>query len=158
MSQAEEITRKNLIEEIKKVKSIVGRTPSISDYDEHADLASSTTIKRRFGSWNKAKEKAGLEKCNRGYDRSKENTQRGVYRKKLNGSCCLRCGEESNCALTFHHTNPQNKKEVISEMRHKSEYGVDDIKEEIEKCVVICQNCHAKHHSSDHEFCVGDEL
>lgn len=42
--------------------------------------------------------------------------------------------------LTFHHLEPWNKKFDIG--KSGREYGLAVIKEEIEKCVVLCRNCH----------------
>lgn len=59
------------------------------------------------------------------------------------GGCCILCGYH-RClrALHFHHLNPFEKDFNISE-----KYSWEEIKEEIEKCVLLCANCHAEAHS-----------
>jgi hypothetical protein len=57
---------------------------------------------------------------------------------------CFTCGESNPVVLTFHHT--KNKSKCISKM-----YGSEwkKIKEEIDKCVVLCQNCHTLYHAQN---------
>lgn len=55
---------------------------------------------------------------------------------------CLICGEKDIACLDFHHLG--NKEFTISsEMRNKSK---EAIQAEIDKCVVLCANCHRKLH------------
>lgn len=61
---------------------------------------------------------------------------------KKNISC--KCGESHPSCLDFHHIN--NDKEFnIGDMIGQG-YSVKTIKKEIDKCEVICKNCHAKLH------------
>lgn len=48
-----------LIEELKKVATLIGRTPSTREFDENSTFSSSTVI-QRLGSWVDACKKAGL--------------------------------------------------------------------------------------------------
>ena len=68
-----------------------------------------------------------------------------VYQTKSSGCCAI-------CSLTgipqifdFHHT--RDKIDNINSMTHKKEYTLQDIILEIEKCIILCSNCHRKHHS-----------
>lgn len=58
---------------------------------------------------------------------------------------CLRCDENHPVALDFHHRDPSNKLFEISKMISAG-YSVERIKEEIQKCDVLCSNCHRKEH------------
>ena len=62
---------------------------------------------------------------------------------KANG--CSICGY-NKCAnaIGFHHKNPTEKNTSIARLRYAS---AEKILEEIEKCIVICANCHAEIHS-----------
>ncbi len=51
--QPKRITTSTLIEDFIKVKNIVGRIPSIKDYESYGEF-SRDTYKNRFGSWSKA--------------------------------------------------------------------------------------------------------
>lgn len=54
------------------------------------------------------------------------------------------CGELDPVCLQLHHRDPKTKKFTISNvMRSKSE---SQILKEIEKCDVLCANCHLKYH------------
>lgn len=58
---------------------------------------------------------------------------------------CIKCGENHPAALDFHHVvrDPSNKK--IYELTKNGAYDAA-IKEILEKCIVLCSNCHRKHH------------
>ena len=56
---------------------------------------------------------------------------------------CSRCGENHPATIDFHHK--KNKKEGISKMVAYG-YSIEKIKEEIDKCIILCANCHRKIH------------
>jgi hypothetical protein len=65
--------------------------------------------------------------------------------------CCVDCGQRHPATLHFHHLNPEDKAFNIS---HAITDGtsLDTIKKEIEKCIVLCANCHAiRHYNMRHE-------
>lgn len=55
---------------------------------------------------------------------------------------CLICGEKDIACLDFHHLGDKEFT-ISSEMRNKSK---EAIQAEIDKCVVLCANCHRKLH------------
>lgn len=55
--------------------------------------------------------------------------------------CCV-CGEKDPCCLDFHHL--RDKQFCISNATDRS---ISKIKEELEKCIVLCANCHRKLHA-----------
>jgi len=63
-----------------------------------------------------------------------------VYVKKFYG--CRLCPENSICCLTFHHLDKATKNHEVC--KAKSKYSKKTLREEINKCVVLCLNCHAK--------------
>lgn len=73
-----------------------------------------------------------------------------VYRKKLKikaveykGGCCERCGyNKSISALEFHHKNPQEKDFSPS----GKSISWERMKKEIDKCILVCANCHREIH------------
>lgn len=58
---------------------------------------------------------------------------------------CSICGEDEACCLDFHHTN--NDKECAVSNMACNGYSWERILKEIQKCVVVCRNCHAKLHA-----------
>jgi len=59
---------------------------------------------------------------------------------------CSKCGyKEHPSALHFHHRDPSQKKFDISRCGY---YGMEDLLNEINKCDVICANCHSIEHSN----------
>ena len=62
---------------------------------------------------------------------------------KYKGGCCEKCGyDKSYEALQFHHVNPSEKDFTIS----GKSYGVERLKKEVDKCVLVCANCHIEIH------------
>ena len=58
---------------------------------------------------------------------------------------CCRCPETDSRCLDFHHIDPTNKLASIAEMLQK--VAARKIWTEIYKCIVMCANCHRKHHA-----------
>lgn len=58
---------------------------------------------------------------------------------------CTQCGENHPATLDFHHVirHPSNRK--INSLLKSGAY-LRAMKEIEEKCVVLCSNCHRKHH------------
>ena len=61
---------------------------------------------------------------------------------KTSRGCC-KCGETYANCLEFHHTDPAQKEFEVSESMNRN---IDHIMTEIEKCVILCSNCHRKVH------------
>lgn len=56
---------------------------------------------------------------------------------------CAKCGEDRLYMLDFHHIDPSTKGFTIGD----SYRGNDEkIKEEVEKCICLCANCHREFH------------
>ena len=63
---------------------------------------------------------------------------------KSNMKCEL-CPEKHIGCLDFHHRDPSIKKGCIADMARRG-FGKNTILEEIEKCDILCANCHRKKH------------
>jgi predicted transcriptional regulator len=78
-----------------------------------------------------------------------------VWAKKIQcinykGGKCIKCGETSPLKLAFHHTNPSEKNfEIGSSSRSLS---FDILKKELDKCVLLCENCHREIHCNTADF------
>ncbi len=63
------------------------------------------------------------------------------------GGRCTSCGYSKNlAALTFHHIDA-DKKIFKLDMRSLSNRRLEVIRAEVEKCILVCQNCHAELHN-----------
>jgi hypothetical protein len=76
-------------------------------------------------------------------DRRREQIRRWLHEQKHDRYDCVRCGEGDPACLDFHHVG--DKEMSISKMITDG-YGQESIEAEIEKCVVLCANCHRKEH------------
>jgi hypothetical protein len=77
-------------------------------------------------------------------DISSEKVKDLILSKKKTG--CSICGyDKCMSALEFHHVNPSEKSFAISKAH--SGYSLNEILEELEKCVLVCANCHKEIHA-----------
>lgn len=65
---------------------------------------------------------------------------------------CIDCGEDDFRCLEFHHLESDKKEYTISFMYKHKIFTLDDVIEEIKKCVVLCRNCHYKRHRISDEI------
>jgi len=98
------------------------------------------------------------EACRRHYQnhseevRDKVNVRRRERRKEINqffwdyflAHPCVECGEPDPIVLEFHHIDGEEKCFNISAAR-RSCMNLEKIKKEMEKCEVLCRNCHVRH-------------
>ena len=100
--------------------------------------------RRKYNSkYNKKKK----EQSKKSRKRSVRRNRKYVETYKLDSPCP--CGESEPCCLSFHHSNG-DKTGNISDMVNRG-YGLTRIQKEIDKCVVLCLNCHAKLHGKERE-------
>lgn len=61
------------------------------------------------------------------------------------GGCCERCGyNKCNTALEFHHIDPLEKDFAIGDGGNTR--GWERVRKEIDKCILVCANCHREIH------------
>ena len=65
----------------------------------------------------------------------------------LSAHPCISCGESDPVVLEFDHRDPTLKFKNIAAM---SSHSINTLKAEIEKCDVLCANCHAR--KTAHQF------
>lgn len=102
-----------------------------------------------FWGFNKGREewrtRAAFDRAKQSITVDKEKARRKRvwflnYAKSHRG--CYQCGERDPAALCFHHVG--QKRFSIGNATH---YKWSTIVEELRRCVVMCHNCHAKHHA-----------
>lgn len=75
-----------------------------------------------------------------------------ILRKNIKRKCveykggkCFVCGyNKFQGSLDFHHVNPKEKDFAISTMKSNS---FESLKQELDKCVLLCKNCHCEVHA-----------
>ena len=105
----------------------------------------STTKEKRAKYWrNYYNEKGKIAHKKRTREYEKATTQKlHEYKKTLK---CSVCGENHPATLDFHHNSPEEKEGNVSQLNSKKGWSFARILTEIEKCTVLCSNCHRKLH------------
>lgn len=90
------------------------------------------------------------------YEKNKQKVKEYTLERKRNGyqqlreykaDCgCALCDEKEAICLDFHHIKSEEKEHSISNMVADGK-SMSKIMKEIEKCVVVCSNCHKKIHA-----------
>jgi len=85
-------------------------------------------------------------KCHCSYTtkKGKENKEKAV---EYLGGKCIKCGY-NKCieALDFHHTD-KSKKDIS--FKSKRGWSWTRLKKELDKCILVCSNCHREIHNGD---------
>lgn len=91
---------------------------------------------------NKGHTKSRCNSCAQAKRRHKLKNELVEYK----GGCCSECGY-NKCvdALDFHHTDPHEKELLIGSSWNRS---LKILKNEADKCILLCANCHREIHSS----------
>lgn len=81
-----------------------------------------------------------------------------IFLVQSNGSCCKECNNDDIRCLDFHHVDSKSKDFAITDrINHLS---LERLLLETRKCILLCANCHRKHHASDKqkiiEYCKKD--
>ena len=96
-------------------------------------------------SWNgRGNWKPYCDECVRKKARARSSLNREWIAEQKRQAGCLYCHEKDPCALLFHHRDPSQKQRAVSLLVGNSRKR---IREEIDKCDVLCFNCHAKIHA-----------
>lgn len=77
--------------------------------------------------------------------RERKQRLRAIVQQIKVESTCKECGENHVACLDFHHRSPKKKKYTIENMV-AGKYALSRIMLEIQKCDVLCANCHRKKH------------
>jgi hypothetical protein len=66
------------------------------------------------------------------------------------GGKCMSCGyDKSVWAMDFHHLDPSQKDFAISVAGNSMSW--ENVRKEVEKCILLCKNCHAELHAFEFE-------
>lgn len=88
------------------------------------------------------------KECVRKREREKHSRHKDIlndYKKQLS---CRKCGDNRHYVLDFHHIDPEQKDYNISDGPRTK---METMLKEIEKCVILCSNCHREFHFLERE-------
>ena len=90
--------------------------------------------------------RSNCKKCHSEYMKNIYKKKKDTIQEIKSTCCCSKCGY-NKCpeALDFHHIDPNQKEEKVSSMISHN-YNLDKVKDEIQKCIVLCANCHREFH------------
>ena len=101
--------------------------------------------------WHLCEQYAKIKYCS---EKCKNKASVDRYRKRLKlkaveymGGRCKLCGYDKYIgALQFHHLDPLEKDFGISSGGHTRKWSA--VKKELDKCILLCSNCHTEVHAS----------
>ena len=151
-----EIKKEKISESIKKIKSTFFTEEEIKEIkDLYNELKSTRKVSKELGiSRDYIRKYVDIYIPDKLTDEElKKNNYNRVYKwvkeaKKMlvlyKGGKCINCGY-SNCmeGLDFHHLDPKEKDFEIS----GKSYAMDRLLKEVDKCVLLCSNCHREVHA-----------
>lgn len=156
-------TEQDCIDAMREAAERLGKDFTSDDFRDTNISPSSRTIQVKCGSWNEAREAAGLapkisgggycsvpsiiDMCQEEWESLTVNRRTDLSRYSILWRIkeevgCKNCGYSENAlALEFHHKNPNEKLYAVSS------YGAGQItweeaKDELKKCEILCSNCH----------------
>ena len=99
--------------------------------------------KRKHAEYSKKYYEANkpTEKIRLLHNKKQKKVEWDVYKATLK---CINCGENHPATFDFHHVNPEEKKYSVNDLVSNKRWA--RVYEEIKKCIVLCANCHRKHH------------
>lgn len=177
------IDEEDCIRALREAAEELGPSFSKGKYEELGGTPASASVIRVFGTWNEAKERAGLETNpstgsrlgpmpedvelpegeswgdlsvdqrwhyrNVRWNADRTLTRRASLRKWVNeykeSAGCQSCGIDDPACLDLHHVEEEQKVKAIGKMITAG-FGKDALRQEIDKCEVLCANCHKLHH------------
>jgi hypothetical protein len=110
--------------------------------DKEARRSYNSEYSKKWYAKNKKKKKEQAKKSRR---RAVRRNRKYVDKDKQANPCP--CGETESCCLSYHHYNG-DKEGNISDMVNRG-YSLTRIQKEIDKCRILCLNCHAKLHKKE---------
>lgn len=85
------------------------------------------------------------KQCHKNYVKNKYNERKEMVNKIKGNQGCAKCGESREYMLDFHHKDPSIKDDNIARITSNNN-KMENIQQEIDKCIVLCANCHREFH------------
>lgn len=96
------------------------------------------------------------KKCTIEYDKAKRHRIKEKLVEYKGGKCEI-CGYDKCLnALDFHHKNKEEKSFALNSANYNRSF--EELKKEVDKCVLVCANCHREIHYKENEERIGDNI
>ncbi len=79
---------------------------------------------------------------------AKYKSRNNEYLCQIKAQGCAKCGDKRIYVLDFHHLDKSQKEDNINNLRTCS---LETLQKEVEKCVVLCSNCHREFHFLEYQ-------
>ena len=101
---------------------------------------------------NKAKgtRRSECKYCHTNYMKNKYQEKKQAIQELKSECSCAKCGDKRGYLLDYHHLNPEEKETTVARMT-SNYYSLEKIQQEINKCIVLCANCHREFHYLEKE-------
>lgn len=83
--------------------------------------------------------------CHSAYMKQKYQEKKNIIQELKSKCACAKCGDTRGYVLDYHHLNPKQKDNTVARLTSNNS-NLDKTFEEIEKCIVLCANCHREFH------------
>jgi len=109
---------------------------------ENKDKALESVKKWQLKNADKVKEYHRLRK-------REQIKERRAFVDEYKSKCsCKKCGDTRPYVLDFHHIDPSTK---LFDLGTATKRSINDIEEELKKCITLCRNCHSEFHYLEKE-------
>jgi len=123
------------------------RTRTVINGHNNRKYKDPTEYKRAWYHKHKAERHDHLRALKKKYRNKKKHLMLAVK-----GNKCVHCGIEFDgtnaCIFDFHHVVPASKSFNLNAQTAQN-VAMDKMLVELEKCVILCTNCHRLHHNTD---------
>lgn len=89
--------------------------------------------------------RSDCKECHSAYMKNQYASKKRIIEEQKAQQKCAKCGETRGYVLDYHHLNPEEKTSTIARMT-SNKYNLEDIQKEVNKCIVLCANCHREFH------------
>lgn len=96
---------------------------------------------------NKAKgtRRSECKICHSNFMKQKYQEKKDIIQELKSKECCAKCGESRGYVLDYHHLDPKEKDNTVARLTSNTS-NINNVLEEIKKCIVLCANCHREFH------------
>ena len=83
--------------------------------------------------------------CHSLYMKERYQLKKDIVQELKAQNKCAKCGEYRGYVLDYHHLDPTQKENTVARLVSNN-FKLDKVYQEIDKCVLLCANCHREFH------------